>query len=299
MRKNLVRVLLIIAIILQSFLVYSIFDNRARIYALRESIQLEEENNEKLKKDLDKISKNKRKLKDEIEKEKLKKKKIEEEKKSRLREENSNNKKIVYLTFDDGPSSNTSKILDILKENNINATFFVNGSNTEYCKAIYKRITNEGNAIGNHTYSHNYRYIYRNKENFIKDFYKLQNLIKETTGVEPNILRFPGGSNNTVSHNYGGKKIMKELTRHMDEKNYAYFDWNVDSTDASVPLQDKDKIIDSVLNNSINLNKAIVLMHDSGRKNTTVEALPEIIKELKSMGYEFRTLSPSEFRVVF
>lgn len=209
------------------------------------------------------------------------------------------NQKIAYLTFDDGPSVNTNDILDILKKENIKATFFVKGNNTDGGRKAYKRIVNEGHSIGNHTFSHEYNYIYKSKDNFIRDFNKLQRLIKDTTGVTPTMIRFPGGSNNTISHKYGGKNIMNELVAYAKSNNLYYVDWNVDSGDAAVTTEKKDKIIENVRIESSYSDKIIVLMHDAGSKKTTVEALPQIIKDLRSKGFEFRPLKAEEYTVKF
>ena len=198
--------------------------------------------------------------------------------------------KIAYLTFDDGPSANnTPRILDILKKYNIKATFFVNGNGK---KKIYKRIVNEGHVIGNHTYSHNYKYIYSSVSSFKKDVDKLSDYLEEITGKRPEIFRFPGGSNNTVSRKYGGRTMMKTLCWVIYyDMDYQYFDWNVSSGDAITYRAKKDFIIRSALNGAKRTKHAIILMHDAAPKTTTVEALPEIIRGLESMGFKFDVLT--------
>lgn len=203
---------------------------------------------------------------------------------------NSGTDKTAYLTFDDGPSDNTTKIMDILKENNIKATFFVNGHPESI--ETYRRIINEGHTIGNHTYSHNYAVLYKTIEGFNMDKQKLEDFIFGVTGVKPQILRFPGGSNNQVSYQYGGVAFMDKLTKYIKQTGTKYFDWNVDSSDASVATQAKDKIIAEVLKGAKNKKQAIILMHDSKPKTTTVQALPAIIKGLTEQGFKFSTLSP-------
>lgn len=205
--------------------------------------------------------------------------------------------KLAYLTFDDGPSDNTPKILDILKENNVKATFFVNGHPER--KEIYKRIISEGHVIGNHTYSHDYAVLYKTIDFFDNDKQKLDSFIFEITGIKPQILRFPGGSNNRVSYNYGGIDFMNKLTTHIKQSGIKYFDWNVDSTDASVSTQSKDKIIFEVLNGSKGKKQAIILMHDSKPKTTTILALPSIIKGLKEQGFSFSILSSESNAIQF
>jgi peptidoglycan/xylan/chitin deacetylase (PgdA/CDA1 family) len=209
----------------------------------------------------------------------------------------STSSKTAYLTFDDGPSDNTIKILDILKQNNIKATFFVNGRPEK--KEIYKRIVNEGHAIGNHTYSHDYSAIYQTIEGFYKDKEKLDNFLFDTTGVKPKILRFPGGSNNHSSYKYGGVDFMDKLTKNARQAGIKYFDWNVSSEDAAVVTQDESVIISKVLTGAKNKKQAIILMHDSKPKTTTASALPKIINGLKEQGFKFAALSPEVAPVQF
>lgn len=207
--------------------------------------------------------------------------------------------KTAYLTFDDGPSINTPAVLDILKECGIKATFFVIGNNTEFGKSMYRRIVQEGHAIGNHTYSHNYSVIYSSKDAFWRDVEKLNDLIYEATGVRPKILRFPGGSNNHVSWKYSGKDFMKELVEEADLYGYQYFDWNVSSTDAVEKTRSKQEIINAVLEGVKDKKEAVILFHDSATKTTTVEALPVIIEELKKQGFVFKTLSEAQKPIHF
>ncbi|MCY9659588.1 polysaccharide deacetylase [Paenibacillus chondroitinus] len=207
--------------------------------------------------------------------------------------------KIAYLTFDDGPSNSTRKILHILKANGVTATFFVIGTETSEGKTLYKEIAAEGHAIGNHTYSHDYNRIYKSPEAFIKDARKLDRLLEETVGFRPEILRFPGGSNNQVSRKSGGRGIMNQVTAKAKEQGYQYFDWNVSSTDAAAPVQDRDMIIDSVLSASKGKKRIIVLMHDNTYKTTTVEALPVVIRKLKAAGFRFDKLQKSSFTFQF
>ena len=206
---------------------------------------------------------------------------------------NPENEKVAYLTFDDGPSLNTLKVLEILKENNIKATFFVTGNNKTGSDEIYKRIIEEGHVIGNHTYSHSYSMLYSSSNGFFEDFNRLQDFLQETTGTRPEIMRFPGGSNNTVSNKYGGKRVMNEIISRVKVEGYKHFDWNVSSTDGGV--NSTDTIINSVLNGAKNKKKAIVLFHDSEAKTTTMEALPVIIPKLKEMGFHFEVLTKDSF----
>ncbi len=192
----------------------------------------------------------------------------------------------AYLTFDDGPSDNTAAILDILKEYDIKATFFVTGKETDEAKEIYKRIVNEGHTIGMHSYSHQYSAIYDSVEAFVEDTSKLQNLIEETTGVRPDFYRFPGGSSNLVSN-----IEMTEFIRYLNEQGITYFDWNVASGDATSQNVDVDTLVNNVLNDVTLYENSVILMHDSATKFTTVEALPQIIEKLQEMNIEMKSIT--------
>lgn len=206
-------------------------------------------------------------------------------------------KKYAYLTFDDGPSANTIKILDFLKANDIKATFFVLGKSDQ--KEVYKRIVAEGHTLAVHSNTHEYSNIYRNVDSFMKDINALTVFLEETTGVNANILRFPGGSNNQISFRYGGKEIMDKIIPEVEKAGYVYFDWNVDSQDAAKSHQDKQVIVNSVLSGAKYTDHAVILMHDAAAKTTTVEALPEIVTGLKKQGYIFRALTADTEPVKF
>lgn len=189
--------------------------------------------------------------------------------------------KTVYLTFDDGPSDRTVEILDILKQYNIKATFFVIGKDGEKERAIMKRIVEEGHTIGIHTYSHVYDNIYASVENYLSDFNQIYNLIYDATGVKPEIFRFPGGSINRYN-SYTQEEITAEMTR----RGFTYYDWNASSGDANTRAT-----TNSVYTNSIqsgqNKDRIILLMHDSVNKSYTVAALSETIDYFQSKGYQF------------
>ena len=205
--------------------------------------------------------------------------------------------KVVYLTFDDGPSANTVKILDFLKANNIKATFFV--LEKQGYDDLYKRIVDEGHAIAIHSSTHDYAEIYKNVDAFMADVKSLSDHIKDLTGVETKLLRFPGGSNNRVSHRYGGSDIMTKIIPTVEEAGYVYYDWNVDSQDAAKGLQDTQVIVDSVLSQAKHNNNAVILMHDAAAKTTTVEALPAIVEGLKEQGFVFDALTTESEPVKF
>ena len=199
--------------------------------------------------------------------------------------------KIVYLTFDDGPSANMGKVLDVLDEYDVKATFFVTGNNASY-RYLIKRAYKEGHAIGLHSYTHSYSQIYASESAFYKDLSKISDLVKSLTGKRSYLLRFPGGSSNTVSRHYS-RGIMSRLTKSVQAKGYTYFDWNVDSGDASGNNVATSKLVANATTTSY--KKVNILMHSTDAKDTTVEALPKIIKYYKSKGYVFQALSTSSY----
>lgn len=197
--------------------------------------------------------------------------------------------KVCYLTFDDGPSDNTLKILKILKKYKAKATFFVIGT----AKLQYlSKIKEGGHAIGLHSDTHTYKEIYKNSNAYFKDLKKISDKIENITGDKVNILRFPGGSSNKVNSIQGG---MRRLITQVKAKGYAYFDWNVDSTDASARRVSAKTITKNVLSQAKNKNSICVLMHDTSIKTTTVDALPEIIDGLKKQGYYFDVLTEKTY----
>jgi peptidoglycan/xylan/chitin deacetylase (PgdA/CDA1 family) len=208
-------------------------------------------------------------------------------------------KKTAYLTFDDGPSANTVRILDILQRYSIHATFFVIGDSSSDAQRLYRLIHEKGHVIGNHTYSHDYALLYSSEKSFTQDTERLSKLLEQTTGVKPTLFRFPGGSNNQVSRHYASKGIMPKLTSAISREGYAYTDWNVSSTDAAQLVQPKNDIVSAVLSASKTKQEAIILMHDVSSKKTTVEALPEVIEGLIQQGFRFSVLSKDTFRFQF
>ncbi len=197
------------------------------------------------------------------------------------------NRKVVYLTFDDGPSAHTDKILEILNKYNAKATFFVTGNNQKH-NDVLKRIVDQGSVVALHTYTHDYAKVYASEEAYFDDLQKISDMVKEAAGVESKLIRFPGGSSNTVSAQYC-PGLMTKLTKDVQEKGYQYFDWNCDSTDASgnnVPAETLVKNATSSSAQHIN-----ILMHDTDAKGTTVDALPDIIKYYRSQGYAFEALT--------
>lgn len=205
--------------------------------------------------------------------------------------------KYAYLTFDDGPSDNTVKILDFLKANHLKATFFVLGKENQ--DDVYKRIVDEGHTLAIHSNTHQYDQIYTSVDSFMEDIGALSDHLERVTGVKPDVMRFPGGSNNTISIKHGGQDLMDQIIEKVKEQGLVYFDWNVDSMDASANRQDKDVIVNSVLNGASGQKHAIILMHDAAPKTTTVEALPEIVEGLRKQGFVFEKLTSETTPVQF
>lgn len=197
--------------------------------------------------------------------------------------------KTVYLTFDDGPSPRTPEVLQILADNGVKATFFVkNGGKYNH---YMKDIVAGGHTIALHTYSHDYSAIYASDEAYLNDLQQISDVVYNETGVRSKILRFPGGSSNTVSRKYN-RGIMTRMSAKVTEMGYTYYDWNLSSGDASggkVPAS-------TIINNCRKVphsNTVIVLMHDAGDKRTTVEALPEVIAYYKAAGCKFAAIDAS------
>lgn len=198
---------------------------------------------------------------------------------------------ICYLTFDDGPSDNTLRILDILDAYGIKATFFVVGTaKTHYMP----QIVNRGHAIGLHSTTHKYDVIYKDINSYLEDIQGISDIVFNATGVRSNIIRFPGGSSNAVSASFC-PGIMTDLTERMPSLGYSYFDWNVSSGDAAAACVPAETIVNNVLNNAKGKSSICVLMHDTSAKSTTVDALPDIIEGLDAMGFRFAPLSAEVF----
>lgn len=195
-----------------------------------------------------------------------------------------NLKKQVYLTFDDGPSSEvTDQILDILKNYNIKATFFVIGQNAQYYPEILKRIHEEGHSIGIHTYDHNYKKIYSSPDNLQQDIENCLQEIRDILGEDfnTNLYRFPGGSY---------RKNKEIFINRIEEMGLIYYDWNALNGDAEGKNPSESYLINRFNETSNGYNVILSLMHDTNAKTNTVNSLPEIIERLQSEGYEFKKL---------
>lgn len=197
----------------------------------------------------------------------------------------------IYLTFDDGPSAlTTGYILDVLKEENVKATFFITCNGPDY---LVKRMYDEGHTIALHTASHSYSYVYSSTENYFNDLKKVSDRVKSITGHESKIIRFPGGSSNTISRQFK-IGIMTELTNEVVAKGYRYYDWNVDSNDAG-GASSSTEVYNNVIKSLSPYRANMVLMHDI--KNTTKDAIRSIIKYGKDNGYTFKKIEDNTYMI--
>ena len=205
-------------------------------------------------------------------------------------------KKVVYLTFDDGPSTtNTPGILDVLDRYNVKATFFILGKSiegNEEAKNILKETAKRGHARANHTYSHDYSYLYPNRtmnvDNIVSDIEKNNSIMKEVLGEDfsTRVIRFPGGY-----WSWEGRTAMKEA---MEQNGYYNVDWNALNKDAEGKPKNADELLQSTKETVEALgpeaDSVVLLMHDTYGKEETVKALPQIIEYLQEKEFEFRTI---------
>ena len=203
------------------------------------------------------------------------------------------NEKIVYLTFDDGPSVCTDQILNILRQERVKATFFVTAQFTPYLNRM-AAIAKDGHEVAIHTYSHNFK-IYKSIDSYFADLNKLNDLIEKYTGKRARIMRFPGGSSNSIYRKYNSDpKFMDRLCVALLDSGYQFVDWNLDSGDARGNNIAADRLVRSACGSRHNIQ--CLLMHDTGAKRTTVTALPQIIRYFKQHGYEFGVLNSVDYQ---
>lgn len=213
--------------------------------------------------------------------------KLTEEGKENIQKIYSSQTKRAFLTFDDGPSSQTEKILDILKQYNIKATFFVLGSRVEAMPQVVSRIYEEGHFIANHGYSHVYEQIYTSPQTVLDEFNSCNDAVKKAIN-EPeynsHLFRFPGGL-------AGGKyeEIKKQARDLLISNNIVNVDWNCLIGDAEKSNATSEFLMQRLQETSQNKNSIVVLMHDAQAKTITTETLPQIIEYLQQQGYEFKS----------
>lgn len=200
-------------------------------------------------------------------------------------------KKTIYLTFDDGPSYKvTNKVLDILKENEVKATFFLIGNQIKDKEDVVKRIYNEGHSIGLHTYTHNFRKIYSDEDKFIQEMMFCRSEIRELIGIAPNIIRFPGGSY---------KHLSKSYLKKLHDNNFRVYDWNIDNCDGLNPKAQPYNLYTKAIKGSNKMDNIILLMHCTDMNKNTCKALPKIINYYKSRGYEFKLITDDTAELYF
>lgn len=200
-------------------------------------------------------------------------------------------RRVVYLTFDDGPSVNTPKILDILRRHGVHATFFVTAQWPK-CLHYLRQEVEEGHVVAAHTYTHDFD-IYGSADQYFADLERIEQVIEQHTGRRTPIIRFPGGSSNCASLRRTGRNIMVELTQQVLDRGYQYVDWNVDSHDASGNNVPVSRLLAGACHDRV--RRVCLLMHDAAGKNTTVEALPAIIRYYQSRGYDFDVISTTAY----
>ena len=194
--------------------------------------------------------------------------------------------KRVFLTFDDGPSPVTSKILDILKQENVKATFFILGSNVDSRKDVVKRMYEEGHYLANHGYSHTYSKIYSSPQSVLDEYNECNDKVKnaiEVPDYNSHLFRFPGGL-------AGGKyaEIKKEAKEILLQNNIVNVDWNALTGDAETNNLSVEFEMTRLTETMESKNSLVILMHDAAAKSVTADTLPQIIAKLKEEGYEFK-----------
>lgn len=193
--------------------------------------------------------------------------------------------KIVYLTFDDGPTPKiTDAILDVLKSEDVKATFFIVGKEIKGREEILTRIYNEGHGIGLHTYSHNFKIIYKDPNTFISEMEKTETVINETLGTQLRfpIIRFPGGSSGRLNTNFYNA---------LCEKGYLIFDWNVDLQDGVKGHLSPSEFLANAKKCMDRSERRIILAHCNANNTNTCKALSDIIAYYKQQGYRFEAIT--------
>lgn len=207
--------------------------------------------------------------------------------KEQISKNTTSTKKVVFLTFDDGPSANnTLKIMNILNKHNVKGNFFVVGNKVEQYPNIVKQLKSNGMCILSHSYSHDYKTVYKDTNSFFNDLNKCESSIGKVIGEKTkNYVRLPGGSDNLVSN----AKVLEDIRNKLIANGIDYVDWNVCSGDAMSKTVDSQVLKNNVINQCKMKDFAVILMHDGYYKTTTVDALSETIEYLKENNFEFRT----------
>ena len=194
------------------------------------------------------------------------------------------NKKVLYLTFDDGPSIIIDEILTALKQCDVKATFFVVGKEIIGREATLKKIYDEGHSIGLHTYSHNFKKIYKDNSTFVNEMLDTKALVERVTGASTNIIRFPGG---TAGH------LTEEMLNLLHENNFKIYDWNVSLEDGVNPSLSEEQLFKNASKCKSCEKSIILLMHCNSNNLNTAKAIPSIIKFYREKGYEILPITNS------
>ncbi len=201
------------------------------------------------------------------------------------------NPRTMYLTFDDGPSEeNTDRILDILQERNVKATFFVIGEYVRKYPETARRIVREGHAIGIHCDVHDYKTLYASVDSYMNDFQKAYDTVYEVTGVETRLFRFPGGSVNAFN-----RKVRNEIIEEMEKKGFIYYDWNASLEDAVGKEYSAERLVKNAVDTVLDRERVVLLAHD--RVTQTADALPALLNAFPEYRLEPLTvqLEPVQF----
>lgn len=191
-------------------------------------------------------------------------------------------KKVVYITFDDGPTVITNDLLDTLKKCNVKATFFVVGKEICGREDLLKRMYNEGHSIGLHTFSHDSKKIYKSDDVFIQEMLDAQKKVNEVTGLTTNLIRFPGGSS---------KHLNSEMLEKLHKNNLKVYDWNASIEDGVNPHLSVEELVKNSKKYGHRNNKIIILMHCNSNNTNTIKALPEIVHLYRINGYEIKPIT--------
>ncbi len=188
-------------------------------------------------------------------------------------------KKEIYLTFDDGPSTRvTGRILDVCKEEGVKATFFIVGERVAGREEVLKRIADEGHAVGVHSYTHRYREIYASDDALLADVRRCKKLIEERAGVTPAVYRFPGG----------GTKENERRKALLEKEGLTAIAWNAVCGDEEIPHASAEVLVETAMKTAKGKRRVVLLLHDSAPHRATAEALPAIIAHFRDMGYVFK-----------
>lgn len=203
-------------------------------------------------------------------------------------------KKVCYITFDDGPSARTDELLEILEDEGVKATFFVVPDESRECAERLRAIVEAGHTVGVHSYTHVYADIYESIDTYLEDFYKAFSIIRDATGIAPEVWRFPGGSINGYN---GG--FYQEAIAELGRRGFVYYDWNASGEDAVSQTTTAEEIVQSALDTGLSRNRAFLLLHDTDSKKETVRALRGIIRGYRDAGFTFEPLTADVVPVVY